>query len=296
MKQCAIIINAYSNLESSLNQSKRLKEEFAKLNVKTDILRNTNFFAYIENNGELINKLEKYDFIVYLDKDKYLSEALEKKGMRLFNRHQSIRDCDDKVTSFIQLSDNGIPMPKTYPGLLCYNPEIPVNKEALDIIEQNLGYPIIVKESYGSCGNRIYKADNRTELEEFASKLKCRPHLFQQYIESSKGKDIRVMVIANKVVASILRKSDVDFRSNLALGATGSNYPINDDLKEMCEKISKILNLDYCGIDILFGKNDSEYFVCEVNSNAFFGVAESCTGINIAKLYAEHIYNCIYNK
>ncbi len=36
-------------------------------------------------------------------------------------------------------------------------------------------------------------------------------------------------------------------------------------------------------------KGADGYFVCEVNSNAFFGGIEKTTGINVARAYAEHV-------
>ncbi|MDE6597868.1 MAG: hypothetical protein K2K60_04440, partial [Clostridia bacterium] len=59
-------------------------------------------------------------------------------------------------------------------------------------------------------------------------------------------------------------------------------------LKDLCEKVARILNLDYCGIDILLD-NDGKRYVCEVNSNAFFAEAEKVCGVNIAKKYAQLI-------
>ena len=63
------------------------------------------------------------------------------------------------------------------------------------------------------------------------------------------------------------RKSNSDFRSNIELGGEGECYAIDAKLNDICVRTAKILNLDYCGIDVLFGENG--YLVCEVNSNAF---------------------------
>jgi ribosomal protein S6--L-glutamate ligase/gamma-F420-2:alpha-L-glutamate ligase len=65
---------------------------------------------------------------------------------------------------------------------------------------------------------------------------------------------------------------------------------ISNEFIETAEMVAKILNLDYCGVDLLFGEN-KEPFVCEVNSNAFIGGIEQATGVNVAKLYAEYIIN-----
>lgn len=292
MKKGLILTNAYSLLQSAQNQANRLKEEFFTLGVQADILRNDHMALYIEN-GLVANGLNGYDFCVYLDKDKYVSQMLEKSGIRLFNSHSAIQVCDDKMQTHIALANNGIPMPRTLPGLLCYTPESTVTKQTLDKVEKFIGYPVIVKECYGSLGKNVYKADNRAQLNAIAEKLKTIPHLFQQCITESLGRDIRVIVIGKKPVCAMLRQSKDDFRSNIGLGGTGTAVEIDDNLYSLCNKVAEILNLDYCGIDVLLGKDG--YYICEVNSNAFFGGIEAVTKVNVAKLYAQYICDKIYN-
>lgn len=292
MKRGLILVNAYSKLAGSLNQAKRLKEELEKSGVGVDIRRNDFFAAQISGSGNIELKTSGYDFCVYLDKDKYISHMLEKSGLRLFNPHSAIEACDDKMLTSILLADNGIPMPKTLAGLLCYDACEEIQGHVLDDVESALGYPLIVKTSYGSLGKGVYKADSREELEKIAKELKCTPHLFQQFIKESSGRDIRVIVIGGRFVAAMVRKSQYDFRSNLELGGTAEQTDPPQEVISICEKAAKLLNLDYCGIDVLFGKTG--YYICEVNSNAFFGGIEKITKINIAKTYAEYIYDKIY--
>ena len=294
MKKGLILTNAYAKLAAFSNQASRLKEELEKLGAQVDVLRNDGFFAFINAKGDVQSSLCDYGFCIYLDKDKYISQMLEKQGLRLFNSHQAIIDCDDKMLTFIRLSNNSIPVPLTLSGLLCFTPEEPVREETLNKIEKTLGYPLIAKACFGSLGKDVYKIDNRAQLKQIAETLKCKPHLFQQFIGESAGKDIRVIVIGGKVAAAMLRSSKTDFRSNIELGGIGSPIQIPQALKQKCEKVAALLQLDYCGIDILLSENG--YLVCEVNSNAFFGGIEKVTGINVAKLYAKHIVEEIYKK
>lgn len=292
MKKGLIIINSYYDLPSYLNQAYRMKEELSALGVTADILRSSELSVSVKD-GKTVTGAEGYDFCVYLDKDKYVSSALEKHGMRLFNTHSAVLACDDKMTTYLTLADNGIPIPDTISGLLCYRPEKQVTKETLDKIESSFGYPLIAKESFGSLGKGVYKIDDRQKLERIAEKLKLRPHLFQRYVSTSYGTDLRVTVIGGKVIAAMQRRSNGDFRSNLELGGTGEKITPDDRLISLSEKVAEVLHLDYCGIDWLFGEN-GDYVLCEVNSNAFFGGIERVTGINVGKAYAKHIIKIVY--
>lgn len=288
-----ILTNAYKDIPQTRSQCVRLKEELEKLHVSIDIMRNNFFAANITSGGEIASKLSGYDFCIYLDKDKYISYMLEKAGIRLFNSARAIELCDDKMTTALALSNSGIPMPKTLPGLLCYDEDAPLNEQALRIVEEELGYPVIVKSSFGSMGTGVFKAENFEQLKGAASALKMQPHLFQQYIAESAGRDIRVIVIGGKAVAAMERISGRDFRSNIAIGGRGLKIDMPVQVKEMAEKAAALLNLDYCGADILFGKEG--FYLCEVNSNAFFDGIEAATGVNIAKLYANHIAKTMIN-
>lgn len=275
----------------------RLQEEFKKLGVGLDILPNDSFYALIDDNGKIKTSFKrKYDFFIYLNKDKYISALLERDGCKVFNKAEPIATCDDKFLTFIMLSNLNIPMPKTLGGLLSFSRTDKLKTESVKKIEKELGYPLVVKSSYGSFGSGVFLINNHTELIEMMEKLKNRPHLFQRYISSSHGRDIRITVIGGKVVSAILRQSkDGDFRSNLALGGTATPYTPSPELVTLCEKTARALKLDYCGIDVLFGDN-GKFLICEVNSNAIFKGSEMTTKINIAELYARHIFNEVYKK
>lgn len=279
-----ILLNGYARIPSAESQARRIKEELEILGVECDILRH-NFFGARVIDGKVQNFARNYDFCVYLDKDKYLSAALEKTGLRLFNSHSAIRICDDKAETHLTLAGHGIPMPKTISGLLCYEKDAPL--VPLDEVIKTLGLPVVIKECYGSLGKGVYKANDETELKIIAEKLRLVPHLFQEYIEESAGRDIRAITIGGEVIAAMERKSQGDFRSNLGLGGNGTPLKPNEKIRELCRTVTEIIGLDYCGIDLLFGRDD--YLLCEVNSNAFFGGIEKVTGINVARAYVEHI-------
>ncbi len=281
-----ILINPYADFDAILYQPKRLKEEFGKLGVETEIKKNDFFPCGIED-GKSVSRLFSYDFCVYLDKDEYTLGILKNAGVKVFNGYKGITLCDDKMKTYLALSDRGIKMPDTIPGLLCFTDGAKPDGKALCEIEKRLGYPVVVKECYGSLGKEVYLAKNRTELERVAEKVLFKPHLYQRFISESYGTDVRVIVVGKKVVGAMKRTSLGDFRSNISSGGKGEPFTNDEKTAILCEKTAEILSLDYCGIDLLFGKDG--FYVCEVNSNAFFKGFEEVTGINVAKIYAEYI-------
>ncbi len=283
MKKGLILVNAYAD-NVRTRQVNRLTEELERRGVVVTAKRN-DFFPLAVENGKISTRDLSYDFCVYLDKDKYVAAMLEKSGMKLFNSARAIELCDDKMTTHIALADSGIPMPKTIPGLLCYD-KTKSTQAVADKILSRLSLPIVVKQSFGSLGKGVFKADTREELLALAQRLKDEPHLFQEYIAASCGRDMRVIVIGKKAVGAIIRESNGDFRSNIGLGGKARPAELPEDIRRYAERAADILDLDYCGIDFLLGDTP---LLCEVNSNAYFDGFEAATGINVAGLYAEYI-------
>lgn len=287
----AIIINPYRIPKESVYQAERMQEEFLKLGVKTDIIDDGYIRANISD-GVLSSSLLSYDFAVYLDKDKYLSAVLDKLSLKLFNSHSAIRKCDDKGETYVELANNGVNIAKTMLGGLCYSKDCLIKESHVDTIIEKLGLPVVVKESFGSMGKGVYLAESKNELLQIIEQIKLKPHLFQEYLPYKKGVDVRVIVVGGKAVASMERINLQDFRSNVARGGSGRKIELSKNFKIMAEKCANVLGLDYCGVDLLYGKNGEPY-VCEVNSNAFIGGIESATGVNVAKIYAEYIVSKI---
>ena len=283
-----IIINPFLVPQESVYQAERLKSEFEKKEVSVEIISDA--FLRAELDCKLRSDLSSADFIIYLDKDKYQSQILTKLSVRLFNSHEAIRLCDDKAETYIALSNVGINLPKTIFGALCYNKDLSIKEEWADKIIDSLGLPVIVKEGFGSMGKGVYKADDKESLLSIMEKVKLKPHLFQQYISKKVGVDVRVIVIGGKAVCAMERVNESDFRSNVARGGSGVKVELSPEFKSVAEKCAQVLNLDYCGVDLLYGENN-EPIVCEVNSNAFIGGIESATGFNVAKAYCEYILN-----
>lgn len=289
MPKGLIITNGYLVANGIKHQVSRLTEEFLKLGVEVEVKRNNELHSYIEK-GNIKANLGHYDFVMYLDKDRYIADLLERSGYRLFNKVLSIVRCDDKMLTHITLSNSGIKMPTTISSTLCYHDD--GNRDYLKDVEKTIGFPLIVKENYGSLGRQVYFVENSAELKQIEDKLIHIPHIFQEFISTSKGVDYRVIVIGHKPVAYMKRENKHSYLSNLATGGRAYKVDLPKPYLDVAVKASEILDMDYCGVDLLIGPND-EPVLSEVNSNAFFEGIEKATGINVAGCYAKYVIDTI---
>ncbi|MCR4660391.1 MAG: RimK family alpha-L-glutamate ligase [Clostridia bacterium] len=291
-----IITNAIYKSPSTINQIERLTTEFGKLNITIESINNDSFFAYINQNDINCSIKQEYDFVIYLDKDPYIVTMLEKCGVKVFNNADAIKICDDKMSTYIKLANNNIRMPKTISNVLVYQYDDAYFNDFSEKLEKQLEYPFVLKENNSSLGMGVYLINNREEFKKIYSKVYNKPHVYQKLIKESFGTDLRLILVNKKVVACMKRQSNgIEFRSNISLGGTATKYESKPAF-DFSEKIAILLDLDYCGIDLLFTNSPEEFYLCEVNSNAYFKEIEKITGINVASLYAKHIYEKIYKK
>ncbi len=224
---------------------------------------------------------ESPDFVLYWDKDIKIAKLLEQQGIPVFNSSGSIGLCDDKSLTYLALRRIGIPMPetiilpKTFPNIGY------TDTGFLDEAAARIGFPLVLKECFGSFGQQVYLYDNMEKLRGKVVSLAGTPMLVQSMVSSSFGRDIRVNVVGGRIVASILRQNRTgDFRSNLTLGGSMEPYTPSAEEARLALEAVKELGLTFAGVDVLFGENGP--LICEINSNAHFKTTLECTGVNMA--------------
>ena len=281
-----------ANQDNGHNEHKvrRFFEEAPKLDIELSLIVNDGTLAKIKD-GKTITSIGDCDFVIYLDKDIYLAKLLESNGYKVFNDSSFIKLCDNKILTYISLTNQGINMPETYSAPLIFRGHIEEsNYLFLEKIGQDLGYPLVVKRAYGSLGEGVFLANNLDELKDIYSKNFKYPLLFQKYIQNSKGKTYRIIIINGKIFGAFMRINNEDFRSNYGEGASSKKIELNEKERLFAEKIARKLNIKYAGLDVMIDK-DGEPTLCEINSNAFFEEFEKVTGLNVAKAYLEMIKN-----
>ncbi len=233
--------------------------------------------------------IDKPDFVLFWDKDIKLARYLEKLGIRVFNSSKSIAICDDKSLTHLELMNKGIKMPRTIIAPMTYSNIGYTNYDFLDKVKDKLDFPIVVKEVFGSFGMQVYIANNKDDLENIVRDHGNSPLIFQEYIETSKGRDIRLQTVGNQVVAAMYRYNETgDFRANISNGGKMKGYNPTKEQKNLALKAANALGLDFAGVDLLFGKDD-EPIICEVNSNAHFKNITEATGISVSDKIIEYI-------
>ena len=112
--------------------------------------------------------------------------------------------------------------------------------------------------------------------------------LLQEFAAGSAGCDLRINVVGERVCATILRRNENDFRSNVSGGANMEPYTPSEVQVRIAIDAARALGLDFAGVDVLFGA-DGEPLICEVNSNPHFKNTLDCTGVNLAEHIMAHI-------
>jgi RimK family alpha-L-glutamate ligase len=243
--------------------------------------------------GKSDKQQQEVDFILFWDKDVRLAYYLEQLGYPVFNSSKAIGICDDKSMTHLTLMNAGISMPRTIVAPMTYSNIGYTNYSFLDVVAARLGFPMVIKECFGSFGQQVYLIHSMEELKDKLVEIGSKPILFQEFIHSSFGRDIRLQVVGSKVIASMYRYSDQgDFRANITIGGRMKEFTPTDKQCELAIRCSLAIGLDFAGVDLLFGA-DEEPIVCEVNSNAHFKNIYNCTGVNAADAIITHIKNRI---
>ncbi|MCR4604959.1 MAG: RimK family alpha-L-glutamate ligase [Eubacterium sp.] len=238
------------------------------------------------------------DFVIMWDKDVLLAEFLEKQGIPVFNSSRAIAICDDKRKTHLELMSHGLPMPRTIFAPMTYDNIGFTNLVFLNRVADRLGFPLVVKEAFGSFGQQVHLVHDKKELYALFGKntkgkeigepiLQSNQVLFQEYIKSSKGNDVRIQVVGGDVIGAMYRHSETDFRANVSIGGEPELYEPDDDEMWLAKQAAHAVGADFCGVDLLFGEEGM--IVCEVNSNAHFKSLLQATGVNTADEIINHI-------
>lgn len=300
-----LLTNAFLRTDKFVEHYTWLQEAAGRLGISLTMKDGTDFFLPYGNEVEeaLYEQIKDVDFILYWDKDIPLGKRLTLLGKKyhipIFNSIEAIDLCDDKASAYDRLSlwnldakeGDKIPLIPTVPAPMTYQNTGYTKLDFVPRVIENFGLPMVIKECRGSFGMQVYLAETEEKVFQYTKKLEGIPFLYQKYIEESAGRDIRLQVVGDRVVASMYRYSENgDFRANLTNGGSMKPYDATEREKALAVRTVKALGLDFAGVDLLFAAKTGEAdLVCEVNSNAHFKNIYTCTGVNTADHIMEYI-------
>ncbi len=282
-----IIINGFLREEKFFSLYSALKQSADKAGLQLELKTNIELMCDIASGKTVANETLP-PFAIFWDKDVRLAKTLEAAGMKLFNSASAIELCDDKSLTHIALM-NRVPQPKTVLIPLTFPRVGYTDCTFLEKIADYLGFPLVIKQCFGSFGAGVYLARNMDEAKAALMKTAGGAAIAQQYIASSFARDIRAYIVGDKVAAAMLRHNESgDFRANVAQGGKADAYALNEAQAALAVKTAQLLGCTFAGVDLLFGEN-GEMTVCEVNSNAHFAGISAATGVNIADKIIEAV-------
>lgn len=195
----------------------------------------------------------------------------ERMGVPLINGAEAVEACADKLQTLQLLSAGGLPIPRTILA------KFPVD---VDLIEKELGFPVVVKTLRSTRGAGVVLCQDREQFDSLASLLgDANPgsdFIFQQYIRHSHGRDVRLLVIGDNVAAAMERRAkNGGFKSNISQGGAGFAIQPPPEMVELAINAARALHLDVAGIDVLY--DETGFRICEANSSpGFEGLEKAC--------------------
>jgi len=212
-----------------------------------------------------------------------LLRQLENFDIPTINNSQSILHSRDKMISSQILAKAKLPTPRTM--LVSH----PVN---IDIVEQEIGFPCVVKLVTGSQGKGVYLCKDKDTFINFmdlTDNLKSKKTLIiQEFINSGELFDLRVWVIDGKTVTAMKRiPPQGDFKANISRGGLGEPFKLTDEIEVLASKTAQAFDLEITGVDLLY--NGEKYLVCEANSSPGFEGIDRYCGTDMAELIVNYV-------
>jgi len=206
----------------------------------------------------------------------------EMSGVYTLNGSLAITRSRDKLRAHQILSRKKLGMPVTGFAHSTSNTE--------DLIKVAGGAPLVIKLLEGAQGKGVILTETKKAAESVIDAFRgLDAHfLIQEFIEEAGGADIRCFVVGEKIVATMMRKSqDGDFRSNLHSGGLAQKVKITPEERKTATAAAKAMGLDVAGVDLIRSKRGP--LVLEVNSSPGLEGIEAISKKDIAGLMIQHV-------
>ena len=247
----------FQQLKNSLENKKHLVSSACLTDISLSIEKNkSNILINHKPLGKIDNVIVRFipggsleEIVFYLN----ILKIFQSMGIKVINTASSIERTVDKLYTSHLLNKNGIPTPKTY---------IFRGKERAKefINKNNLSNGIVYKPLFGSQGDNIKLIKDLSDLEKVNNSSNI--YYFQEYLDNDINHDYRVLILKNKYF--YMTRYGNTFVNNFSKGGSCIKEDIDESIIDYALKSSKILNIDFCGVDLMQYKK--KIFVIEINS------------------------------
>lgn len=200
------------------------------------------------------------------------------------NTSAGIANSRDKLRAIQILSRHDIGMPATM--------FVRDRADVLAAIEQVGGAPVVIKLLEGTQGIGVILAPDTKVAEAVIETLQSTKQnvLIQRFVKESKGRDVRALVVGDRVVAAMRRSAQGDeFRSNVHRGGSVESVELDPEYARVAVQAAQIMGLRVAGVDML--ESDRGPSVMEVNSSPGLEGIETATELDIAGAIIDYIAN-----
>lgn len=191
------------------------------------------------------------------------------------NEAGSILRSRDKLRCLQHLSRAGLDIPRT---VMAHD-----RSNVRKLVEEVGGMPLIIKLIRGTQGVGVMIAHTLTEVQSIVDTFwdLGQEIVLQEFVAESKGKDVRALVVGNRVVGAMRRQAKKgEFRSNIHRGGEGQPIELPPAYVEAAVTAARITGLGIAGVDMLEGYAGPR--LMEINSSPGFEGLEAATGKDIA--------------
>lgn len=230
------------------------------------------------------------DFVINRSRNEKLAQWLETQGTRVFNPSIVTEICNHKQKTYEFIKTHGIPFMHT-----AYDTHSAADWQ----------YPFVIKPSCGHGGDLVRLVQNEEELmnsiKEINTTYQEHPGYVLQQCASDIGKDLRVYILGQKIIASVMRSetaSDrktstsiaavpLDIRSNYSLGNHAALHSLTVEENALVQRIIPLLPFDCAGIDFIYDHGHPVFNEIEdaVGSRMLYANSD----IDLVRLYMDYI-------
>ena len=198
------------------------------------------------------------------------------------NTANGISSARDKLRANQVLSKHDIAMPPT--AFVRNRADV---RPAIELVG---GAPVVLKLLEGTQGIGVILAPQVKVAEAIIETLHSTKQnvLIQKFIAESRGRDIRALVVGDRVVAAMRRVAAGDeFRSNVHRGGSVEAVTLDPLYERAAVRSAQIMGLRVAGVDMLEG--DEGPLVMEVNSSPGLQGIEQATNLDVAGAIIDYI-------